>query len=84
MPEEHLVPFPGSYWVVPEKFLAGEYPGEVDPEMTKRTDQHGHELEKGSVMPNPITSMDSTFALSLQIHRRRRGASEFFRWCLHS
>ena len=36
MAEEHPVPFPGSYWVVPEKFLAGEYPGEVDPEMTCR------------------------------------------------
>jgi hypothetical protein len=36
MAEEHPVPFPGSYWVVPEKFLAGEYPGEADPEMTNR------------------------------------------------
>ena len=36
MPEEHPTPFPGSYWVVPNHFLAGEYPGEVDSEMTSR------------------------------------------------
>jgi protein tyrosine/serine phosphatase len=36
MPEEHTTPFPGSYWVVPGQFLAGEYPGEIDPEMTRK------------------------------------------------
>jgi len=36
MPEELPVPFPGSYWVAPARFLAGEYPGEIDPEMTSR------------------------------------------------
>jgi len=36
MLEDHPTPFPGSYWVVPNQFLAGEYPGEVDPEMTNR------------------------------------------------
>ena len=36
MPEEHPTRFPGSYWVVPNHFLAGEYPGEVDSEMTSR------------------------------------------------
>jgi hypothetical protein len=36
MPEEHPTPFPGSYWVLPEQLLAGEYPGEVDPEMTRK------------------------------------------------
>jgi hypothetical protein len=35
MTDDHPTPFPGSYWVVPEQFLAGEYPGEVDPEMTR-------------------------------------------------
>jgi len=34
MPEAHPTLFPGSYWVVPDQFLAGEYPGEVEPEMT--------------------------------------------------
>jgi protein tyrosine phosphatase len=36
MPEEHPTPLRASYWVVPSQFLAGEYPGEVDPEMTSR------------------------------------------------
>lgn len=27
------VPFPDSYWVIPEKFLAGEYPGSTDERM---------------------------------------------------
>ena len=36
MPEEHPIPFPGLYWVVPEQFLAGEYPGEADPEVTRK------------------------------------------------
>ncbi len=36
MPDEAPTPFPGSYWVMPGQFLAGEYPGEVDPEMTSR------------------------------------------------
>ena len=36
MLEETQTPYPGSYWVLPELFLAGEYPGEVDPEMTSR------------------------------------------------
>jgi protein tyrosine/serine phosphatase len=26
----------GTYWAVPAQLLAGEYPGEVDPEMTRR------------------------------------------------
>jgi hypothetical protein len=36
MPEELPTPLPGSYWVLPGQLLAGEYPGEVDPEMTSR------------------------------------------------
>jgi protein tyrosine/serine phosphatase len=36
MPEANPTPFPGSYWVLPDQLLAGEYPGEVDPEMTRR------------------------------------------------
>lgn len=34
MPEEFPTPLRGSYWVLPGQLLAGEYPGEVDPEMT--------------------------------------------------
>lgn len=30
------VPFPNSYWVLPGKFLAGEYPRTVDPEYSLR------------------------------------------------
>jgi hypothetical protein len=36
MPEDNPTPFPGSYWVMTDQFLAGEYPGEVDPEMTSK------------------------------------------------
>ena len=36
MPEGHPTPFPGSYWVLSDQFLAGEYPAEVDPEMTRK------------------------------------------------
>jgi ADP-ribosyl-[dinitrogen reductase] hydrolase len=27
------VPFPGSYWIIPGRLLAGEYPGSIDPLM---------------------------------------------------
>lgn len=30
---KNLSPFPDSYWVIPEKFLAGEYPGSLDERM---------------------------------------------------
>jgi len=30
------VPFPSSYWVIPGFLLAGEYPGDKDPEKTER------------------------------------------------
>lgn len=36
MTQEYSHPIRASYWVVPGRFLAGEYPGEVDPEMTAR------------------------------------------------
>jgi len=36
MPEEIPTPLRGSYWVVPGQLLAGEYPGEVEPEMTDK------------------------------------------------
>ena len=36
MTDDQPTPFPGSYWVVPGQLLAGEYPGELDPEMTAR------------------------------------------------
>jgi hypothetical protein len=40
MSEEEIsrasVPLAGTYWVLPEQFLAGEYPGENDPELTTR------------------------------------------------
>jgi len=29
------VPFPRSYWVIPDRFLAGSYPGSVNPEEAK-------------------------------------------------
>ena len=32
MSDQPHAPFPGSYWVLPDQFLAGEYPGEIDPE----------------------------------------------------
>ena len=31
-----LVPLLGTYWVLPEQFLAGEYPGESDPVLTSK------------------------------------------------
>jgi len=36
MPEEIPTPLRGTYWVVPRQFLAGEYPGEVEPDVTDR------------------------------------------------
>lgn len=36
MPDVHPTPLRGTYWVVPDHFLAGEYPGEVEPELTER------------------------------------------------
>lgn len=36
MDEKLLTPLLGAYWVVPGQLLAGEYPGEADPEMTAR------------------------------------------------
>ena len=30
-----ILPFPDSYWVVPELFLAGEYPGEATVDLTR-------------------------------------------------
>jgi len=36
MPEDVPTPLLGSYWVVPQQLLAGEYPGEVEPELTLR------------------------------------------------
>jgi hypothetical protein len=38
MPEEPAisVPLVGTYWVLPGQFLAGEYPGENDPELTEK------------------------------------------------
>lgn len=36
MSEKPSPPLRGSYWVLPGRFLAGEYPGEVEPEMTAR------------------------------------------------
>ncbi len=30
------LPIPNSYWVEPGRFLAGEYPGTLDPESTRR------------------------------------------------
>lgn len=36
MSEVHPAPLRGTYWVIPDQFLAGEYPGEVEPELTER------------------------------------------------
>jgi protein tyrosine/serine phosphatase len=36
MPEESPTPTRGSYWVLPGQFLAGEHPGEVEPDMTAK------------------------------------------------
>ena len=36
MAEVPATPFPGAYWVIPDQLLAGEYPGEVEPELTAR------------------------------------------------
>src|SRR5262245_58519296 len=36
MADVHSTPLRGTYWVVPNQFLAGEYPGEVEPEFTER------------------------------------------------
>jgi hypothetical protein len=36
MPEKLLTPLSTTYWVLPSLFLAGEYPGEVEPEMTEK------------------------------------------------
>ena len=36
MPEEPPTPLRGSYWVLPGQLLAGEYPGEVEPDSTYR------------------------------------------------
>jgi protein-tyrosine phosphatase len=30
------VPFPNSFWVIPGKFLAGEYPGDLEPQRAQR------------------------------------------------
>lgn len=35
MSEQLPTPFSGSYWVVPGQLLAGEYPGEAEPETTR-------------------------------------------------
>jgi hypothetical protein len=34
--EDSPTPLRGSYWVLPGQFLAGEYPGDVDPEFTHK------------------------------------------------
>lgn len=36
MSENSPAPPHGTYWVVPGQFLAGEYPGEVEPELTEK------------------------------------------------
>ena len=36
MPEEISTPLRGTYWVVPGQFLAGEYPGDADSDVTGR------------------------------------------------
>jgi hypothetical protein len=36
MPDDSPTPLRASYWVVPQQLLAGEYPGEVEPEFTSR------------------------------------------------
>jgi protein tyrosine/serine phosphatase len=35
MSEQHPTPFSASYWVLPGQLLAGEYPGDIDPERTQ-------------------------------------------------
>lgn len=34
MAQDHPAPIPGSYWVLPGQLLAGEYPGDIDSEIT--------------------------------------------------
>src|SRR5579871_1252479 len=34
MADDCSVPIPGSYWVLPGQLLAGEYPGDIEVEMT--------------------------------------------------
>jgi hypothetical protein len=36
MPDLQPTPLRGTYWVLPNQFLAGEYPGEVEPVLTER------------------------------------------------
>jgi protein tyrosine/serine phosphatase len=36
MSEVHPAPLRGTYWVLPGQFLAGEYPGEVEPALTEK------------------------------------------------
>jgi atypical dual specificity phosphatase len=36
VPLETPKPDPNTYWVVPDQFLAGEYPGARDPEEARR------------------------------------------------
>jgi predicted protein tyrosine phosphatase len=36
MSDIHPAPMRGTYWVIPQQLLAGEYPGEVDAELTER------------------------------------------------
>jgi protein tyrosine/serine phosphatase len=36
MPEDNPTPLRGTYWVEPPLLLAGEYPGEVGPDLTDR------------------------------------------------
>lgn len=36
MPEKSLAPLSATYWVLPGLFLAGEYPGEVEPALTQK------------------------------------------------
>src|SRR5262249_61177647 len=36
MSDQYPAPLRGTYWVVPNQFLAGEYPGEADAEVTDK------------------------------------------------
>ena len=36
MSSVHPAPLRGTYWVLPNQFLAGEYPGEVEPALTSK------------------------------------------------
>lgn len=36
MSESNTAPLRGTYWVLPGKFLAGEYPGEPEPALTEK------------------------------------------------